>query len=1048
MLQIKNGWVAWFVKNPVAANLLMFIILIPGIMMMANLRLESFPALPPSSITVNVSLADSSAAIIEESILLKMEQSLKGLTGIKMLSAVASENNATITIERTSGYDLDQLYRDVKNRIDTISDFPQKATRPVITQASYLEEGIRVQIYGDTEYQSLQHSARIIRDKLLLNSAINTIAYTGKLTPELKIKISQQKLKALNLTLEEIGAKIANSSISNSAGKLLSPDGKMTIAIEQQRHWQQQFSNIIIKENSKGLRINLNDIAEITESYREKDVYSRFNVKNTIGLIVQLRKNSDIGKIAEIVRSEVEVFQATLPSDTFVTVWNDQSLYINGRLSLLVKNSIQGIIIVMILLALFLNLRVALWVGIGLPVIFAGASLMMGPSLYNLTLNELTTFGFIMALGIVVDDAVVVGESIHASRERYGPTITATIWGAEKVTIATVFGVLTTLVAFMSLTFIQGEMGQIFSHFAYAVAFCLMFSLIESKLILPAHLATLKMQASSSPNILSSSWSKAQQAAQYALTYFTRKIYRPLIHALLTYRYHTLLCSISILIAVSGLLISGSVRSVFFPDIPSDIMSVSMLFENNTHPSVILTESLKVERAAIEVSNALQTQYALKTEPIVNLVTDINQGETSFLIELSPRQERPFSANYLIRAWQQKISALESVSKLEFTESFNDGDDINLELGSTDNELLAESASAVAKALATFKGVSGIYNNLKEKEPQLVLSLRPQGRALGFQLNPIIIQVRNAIQGYEIQKIQRNAEEVKVTISYLDEQRQDLYDLKRVQLKDSKGNLHSLENIVQISVKNKAAQHYRVNGSRVAVITADIDKSITSASEILPLLEETLLDSLRQQPNLNVAIRGEAENQKETSQSLKLLFTLTLLAIYALLAIPLKSYFQPIIIMAAIPFGIVGAILGHWLHDVPLSLLSFFGILALCGVVVNDSLLLMTHFNQLRQSKLGVKLCIIKATCHRMRAIILTSTTTFFGLLPLISEQSEQAQFLIPAAIAMGYGILFATVITLIIIPVLILVTHDVNTFVFSRHRKQTINKQTIEFKQ
>ena len=1023
----QKGILAWFASHSVAANLLMIIILISGAMVFTKLALEAFPALPPNSVEIEVSFDSSSASVAEQSISLKIEQALQGVAGIKSLTTIASGSGVNATVTRVSGYDLDLLYKDVKRKIDAISTFPEKALTPITTAQSYLEEAVRVHLWGKLGQDSLHKHARKLRRKLLADPAIDSVDYLGRNDPQIHIQLNLEKLQALGLSISDIGEKIAASSTFASAGELFSERGRLIVKANQQSYWQQSFANIIVKSSLSGLQIRLADIATIEDGYIQNTNLSRFNGQPAQGLIIKLRKHSDIKQISAAVHRKVAAYQADTTQDLQITVWADTSDYIQSRLDLLLKNSLQGVFLVMLLLALFLNIRLAFWVGIGLPVVFAGAALMMAPFAYDLSINELTTFGFIMALGIVVDDAVVVSESIYTSREKYGAHLSATILGVKKVSVPTIFGVLTTVVAFMSMTFIEGEMGKIFANFAYAAAFCLIFSIIESKLILPAHLANLKMQTSPKSNPITKFFAYIQSSFKRALHYFTYRSYRPFMHLAVKHKYSVIVCAITLLVAVSGMLPSGKVRFVFFPDIPSDTVSVDIEFAEDAPAILVQRQSLAIEHVIRQRSEQLATQYQLSSNPVKNLMLDIVQNQANLIIELSARNTRPMSTDQLVEHWRDALLDLEAVTKIDFVTSFDDGADIDIELAAPDGQLLKQGSKQIALYLANIPAVSAIKSSAQQGQIEYELALNPQGTALNLSLVKVIAQVQNAIQGYEVQRLQRNDSEVKVMLRYSHAQRTNRYDLERVLITDKNGNFYPLHTIANISTRIAQQNIYRFNNNRVANITANIDKNITSGSEVIEMLRSDLLtELLSANPELQINFRGEAEDQAQTTSSLQLVFIVALLVIYALLAIPLNSYFQPIIIMLAIPFGIIGAILGHWLHAVPISLLSLFGILALCGVVVNDSLLLLSSYNRLRLQGIATSVAVIHAACSRMRAIILTSSTTFIGLLPLIFETSEQAQFLIPAAISMGYGIVFATLITLIIVPVSIVITRDI----------------------
>ncbi len=1034
----RRGWIAWFARNPVAANLLMAMILISGLMTTLNLRVEAFPPLPPKSVSISVDYDSGSASAAEEGLAIKLEEALQGVQGIKKVSSYSSGNGTTVTIERTSGYDLDILYRDIKNRVDAIATLPARAERPVITQETYLEDAVSLHIYGDADYDALQESARRLRLKLLANPAIERVDTIGRRTPEITISADEASLQAQGLTLADIADRINGASLIEAGGELFGPDGRLVVKADRQRYRQRDFEQIVIKEGTDGRQLLLSDIARIDDGYDSTPVLSRYNGQPAVGLNLKMYSSSDIMKISEAVATEVESFRETLPAGMEIEIWADRSSYIASRLGLLAENSLIGVALVMLLLALFLNLRVAFWVACGLPVAFAGALLLMDPKLFNLTLNELTTFGFIIALGIVVDDAVVVGESIYATRQQRGASLGATIQGAQRVAAPTVFGVLTTMVAFMALALVEGEMGKIFSFFAWAAAFCLFFSLIETKLILPAHLAHVQMESNPGRyNYPARLWSWIQGNADRGLSFFTRKLYRPFIHGVLGQRYSVLLIAVALFILVVGMVPSGKIRTVFFPDVPSDFIVVRLALEEDAGYGLTHQQALKLEQAAMRIDRRLQSS---EEQPLVvhqmTLVED--ESSATIIAELSPRDSRPVSTDEFAELWRKEVGPLEALRKLKFVTSWEGAEDISIELRSEQPATLTGAGRRVRQALAGYPGLSAIQNSLKAGQPQIDLELRPEGRALGLSTADLARQVQQAYQGYEVQRFQRGKDEVKVKVRYPDRARSGFDDLAGARIRTADGRVLPLSSVAHISSRYVASDIERVNGSRVAIITADVDKTLAAPAEILASLEQELFPELRlQYPDLEIHLSGEASEEAETTASLKTAFVLALIAIYGLLAIPLKSYLQPLLIMSAIPFGIVGALLGHWLHGLPISLLSMFGILALSGVVVNDSLLLVNRYNEQRRAGEPPRLAMVRAACARMRAILLTSITTYAGLMPLIAETSEQAQFLIPAAVAMGYGILFATLITLILVPTLVIISEDLSPAGFRQRRRR-----------
>lgn len=1037
----RTGWVAWFARNPVAANLLMVFILVVGTMTALNLRVEDFPSFPPDSISVTVVYDSGSAATTEESVTIKLEEALNGLPGIEQLASTSTGSGTEMTIQKTSDYSLDALYQDVKNRIDAISSLPDDAEKPVISRQVEEEEVLSVHLFGHVEQATLQQTATMLRDQLLAQPAIEEVFTTGRQTPEISIQIDEQRLQALGLSLSDVADRIAAASVIQSGGELYSENGTLVVKADQARYHQREFEAILIRETADGQRLTLVDVAHVSDGYAQSGVISRLDGIPAIELAVKMYSSSSIMDSAEAARAEVEKVINTLPDGVEIAIWNDSSGFIGERLGLLLDNSLMGIALVMFMLSLMLNVRLAFWVGVGLPVIFAGAMLLIGPNFYDLTINEITTFGFIIALGIVVDDAVVVGESIYAEREKRGANIEATIRGAQRVTLPTVFGVLTTVVAFLSLALVDGRMGKIFSLFAYAAACCLIFSLIESKLILPAHLAHLKMKPTSRSNPIARGWGWLQGHVSRALNYWIRKLYRPFIHKALQLRYATVTLALTLFVLVVGMVPSGKISAVFFPDIPENLVTVSLTLEDEAGYGLAQAQAIELEQIGLQVSRELQEKYQLLVPPLKHVMTTTTDNSATLIAELSPRDQRPFTTDVLLEEWEDAVGPMEAVRRLLFTADHDDDADLSIELRSQDADLLRAASRRVRDELAGYAGVSGVQNSLKAGQVQLDLELKPAGQAMGLTTIMLAQQIQQAYQGYEVQRIQRGRDEVKVKVRYPDAQRRSMEDLQNAHIRTNDGRVVPLLSVAEITPRYVANEIERIDRSRVAVVTGDLDKEVANDEDILDAMEAGLFSELRRDhPGLTIALTGEAEEKEKATSSIELAFAVALIAIYALLAIPLKSYTQPLLIMTAIPFGIIGALLGLWLHDLPLSILAMFGILALSGVVVNDSLLLISRFNEYREAGKPVKLAMVESCCSRMRAIILTSVTTYVGLVPLILDTAESAQMLIPAAVAMGYGILFATMITLILIPALVMIREDLS---ISRWRKRRAGLRT-----
>ncbi|WP_414931268.1 efflux RND transporter permease subunit [Vibrio europaeus] len=1021
----SSGIIAWFATNPVAANLLMMMILVTGAYALSIARVESFPSIPPSSITVSVGYYSGSASSAEDGIAIKLENALKGVEGIKTITSISDGNGVTISITKLSDYRLDQLYQEVKTRIDSVSDLPANAHRPIITRESQLEEVLSINMYGDVNLTTLQSYVEELRLRLLSSSFIQKVDYLGRRNEQIVIEVDEGSLLKYNLTIEKLVSQIQAESINLTGGQLKSSRGILILRSEQQKHSANQYASLPVKRLSNGSQLVLSDVAEVKEQFESYAGQAYYNGSPSVGLTVKMYGKSNISDVADSVREIVDEYKASLPSTIHLAIWNDQNTPIRNRLSLLLENSLQGIILVVLLLALFLNTQVAFWVALGLPTTFAGAMILMGDSFFGLTLNQLTTFGFIMALGIVVDDAVVIGESISEQREKHGASVKSTIIGAQKVATPTTFGVLTTMVAFLSMSLIEGELGKIFAQFALAAAFCLLFSLIESKLILPAHLAHARL-GHRSDSWLSSMWEHIRQRVLFVLQYFTFHVYKPCLKKAIAYRYAVVCLFITLFILVVGTLATGKLRTVFFPVISTDTVIIDLSFQEDAGYGLINSGAAKVEAIAQILSRDLTNQYNLNVEPIQSILINVDERSAQITVGLSKNDERPFSAAYIAKRWQSLMPYLEGIESTNFSADMIKDKAINIELHSRNKESIEQAGRKLESYLSSLDGVFGVKRSLTQAQTQIDIQVNPVGQSMGLTTAMLLQQLNFAYQGYEIQRFQKGEHEVIVKIQYPEGKRKFLTDLEYAKVRLIDGKVVPLTSVAYISTRYVSKNIERINNERVNFITADLDKDVTSPEQVVANLEHFLYQELASKyRDLKFVVSGQQREQEEISNSFYNLFSIVLIAIYILLAIPLNSYFQPILIMCTIPFGIIGALVGHLLQVIPISILSLFGMLALTGVVVNDSLLLISRYNSLKKQGAYAHKAIIESGTGRLRAIFLTSTTTYFGLMPLLSETSPQAQFLIPAATSMGYGILFATAITLFLVPVLVMIQED-----------------------
>lgn len=1028
----EKGVVAWFASNPVAANLLMIAILILGLFSAINLRVEGFPALPARFVTITVDYISGSAQQAEEGIAAKIESTLEGVPGIKEIQSVSHVAGATVIVEREEGYDLKQLTDDITTKVDSIYGWPAGAEKPVITQEIWEDHALFVNVYGDLDQDTLQQLTRALKEDLLRSEFISKIQQHGWRNPEIAIEVDESVLQAYGLTLQDIVERLAAESFTATAGELRSEGNSILLKADQQRYYLQDFNNVVIASNTDGSQLMLKDIARIDDSFENNpQVRSRFNGKPSVNLNIIVDQRSNILEVAEATKHIVTQWKAgnRLPENADIAVWWDQSVYMTDRLELLFENGVIGIVLVMAVVALFLNVRVAFWVGMGLPICFAGALWLMDASILNLSLNDLTTFGFIIVLGILVDDAVVVGESIYSTRQQEGDSLQATIQGVKKVAVPTMFGVLTTVAAFYPLSLISGEMGALFGQFAIVGVVCLLFSLLESKLILPAHLAHLNTKPTTGKtNVVARGFSWLQKLATGLLEAFSQKIYEPVLNFSLRHRYGVLACFFSLLVLVVGLIPSGQLRVVFFPDIPRDIIEVYYSAEEGAGYGVAHGQAEAIEQLADQLNQQWLASGESSSAVIRSLQSIVADDQSGHIVmELNPASERTLNTDAVAQALRERVGKSGALRDIQFVTDWGGLDDFVLKVQSDSKAEVKRAMSEITSALNAVQGVHDIKNDMNAGQLQIQLSLTAAGRALGLTTADLAQQVQHGYYGAEVQRFQRGKDEVKVMVRYPEALRTDITQLQHARIRTPTGEAVPLLSVATLAMDYVMTEINHVDGRLSATLKAGIDKQITSPANVMRQVQAQIIPPLqRDMPGLSVVIGGEAREQAETGRSMLKMFGLSLMAIYILLAIPLKSYSQPLIIMAAIPFGVVGALLGHYLMGLSVSLLSVMGILALSGVVVNDSLLLVNRFNQLRQQGMAVKAALKASAQSRLRAIVLTSLTTYVGLTSLLQESSEQAQYLIPAAASLAYGILFATGVTLLLIPVLLSAAEDV----------------------
>lgn len=1025
---------AWFTRNPVAANLLVMLVVIGGFLTMIGMRIEGFPKLPPSYISVDISYPGASAEQVDQGVSRRVEKSIEGLAGIKKVISMSFEDTSQILIQKETSYSMTKLLNDVKMKVEGIAHFPEKAEKPVISVNEFEDFVLVVQIYGDMDDKTLQDSARLLEEELLASPKISKIEIFGKKPTEMRVEVNQEKLSRYGLNLRDLKSIINSNNANYGFGTIKGENGYITLRADSKLRNYDQLMALPIVTDSDGGKVLLSDVATIIDAYRDVVTTARYQGKESVGIVIYTSTKGDMMEISKSAAEVVDNLKRQLPESIKIDIWANYSNYMKNRILLLQSNAWQGLLIVFVILAVFLNFKLAFWVAMGIPFSIAGALAIMGETFLNYSINDITTFGMIIVLGILVDDAVVVGESIYEERQKITDPIEGTIKGVHRVTVATVFGVLTTIAAFFPLILIKNDLGKILSSFSVVVIVALLFSLIESKLVLPAHLAGVSITPPESKNIIAKLYALIQSLASGALNGFNKRIYEPVLKISLRHRYSALTIFVTFAFIGIWLVKMGYIRTVFFPDIPSDVVTVNLKMENGSSDKMTYRNADIIEKAANYANEKLMEEKGTKYPPIKNMMTAVTGGHSiDIYAELQPQDKRTIPTKEMLKLWRKEVKDLEGVESFNFVTSTETGGGFKLNVESRNSDSLETAVKALESALGQIDGVTDIRNDLKSGEPELRISIKPEARHLNITPAQIAAYIDEAYGGYEVDRFHRGTDEVKLKIIYKKNQREYIYQLLDSKIRLDDGTMVPISTIANIESRFSSGFIRRENSKRAIEVKASLDKDIISSTEVMTQLQKTLERIEQEQPDVKITAGGELQEENEMrSGMLKALFMIVLL-IYALLAIPLKSYWKPFVIMSVIPFGFIGAVVGHIFAGLPVSVLSIFGMLALAGIVVNDSLVMLTRFNNLLEDGHSVKDALTLAGTSRLRAIFLTTATTVCGLLPLMSETSEQAQYLIPAAVSLAYGEIFATFITLLLIPILMNIAYDIRGLIKRR---------------
>lgn len=1031
----QKGLIAYFANNSVAANLLMAFILIVGTASFLFIQRQMFPNIEVNYINVSAQYPGASPQEVEESILLKVEESLKDVTGIKKAISTARRGSGSIELEIDVDEDIKDVLDDVKQKVDAIANFPAQMEPIQVYQFEFRQDVIEMAIVGDRSLLELKPIAKQIEDELLQLQNV-ALVELGAPEYEIAIEIEPRILQKYSLTLNEVSQAIQRYSANYSAGEVRTNSGMISVRIENQYYSGEEFRQIPVKIGRNGGKVLLQDIATIKDGFTEDDRYFKYSGENAIYLSVKATKDQNMVTVAESVKAYIAQKNQTLPADLQIKTLVDMTYYLNARLDMMLKNLLQGAVLVALMLSIFLRFKLAMWVMVGLPVCFLGAVMLM-PAI-GVSINIVSLFAFIMVLGIVVDDAIVIGESAYTEIEKSGGGVDNVVRGVKRVATPATFGVLTTIAVFAPFLMSKGIESAFFFGIAAIVILCLIFSLIESKLILPSHLAHSTFKP-----LKKGGWRDRFNTRFFG---FVNGPYKRFVAFCTYWRWTVFASFVGVLVVSLALVMANYVRVIPSPKVPHDFPSIKLVMNDNVSSEQTIAALKTIESTVLSIDKQIEQETGKK---MVKDILTFNKGrkEGQLVIPLVDEELRPFNTFELARRWREQMPSLPGMKTLNVSDNVNDdekGDEFGFLLYGSDIESLNAAGRELILALKDQEGLFDISSSIDAGSQEVLLSLAPVAYDLGLDLFDVASQVGGSFYGGEAQRVLRDGEEIKVMVRYPQLTREAFSSLRYAIITTPEGKKVMLGDVVEIKQQPGVSEIRREGGFRSVYVYGSIDEELVEPGEIVERVNAEIIPPiLAQYQGVKSQLGGTIEEQQAQQDEQVLFFLAGMIIVYMLLAIPLKSYTQPLLIMSVIPFSLTGAIWGHYWFGLDLSMMSTFGLIAAAGVVVNDSLVMTDYVNKLRHEGVAIKEAVIEAGCARFRAITLTSITTFVGVLPIMFETSLQAKFVIPMAVALGFSVLFATLLTLVLVPCLYLMLEDIKN-IFRSIKNRLRRKPTV----
>ena len=1021
----NTGILAWMANNHVAANILMLALVIGGLIVMSDIKQEVFPEYELDIVEVSVSYPGASPEEVEEGIILAMEEEIRDLEEMERVTAIAKEGRASITVELLSGANADKVVQEIKNGIDRITSLPEDAERPAINLKKRRRGVLNLALYGDVDERSLFYFAQNIREELLGLKTVTQVELRGVRAPEISIEVPQSRLRSFGLTLDNIAQVIRKSAVDVPAGGIKAESGEILLRTSERRDFASEFAGIPLISKPDGTEVTVGDIAEIKDGFAESSREAYFNGQRAVFFFIYRTGEQTPLEISREIREYMEILKPSLPEGMGLNIYNDRSKLYRQRLDLLLRNGAIGLILVLITLGLFMETRLAFWVAMGIPISMIGSFLLLKYA--GGSINMISLFAFIITLGIVVDDAVIVGENIFHKRERGLPPLQASIEGVREMSIVVIFAVVTNIIAFLPLLFVPGSTGKFFSILPAVVIAVFSISLIECLFVLPAHLAYHRRERTGG---LLGLIEKVPQFFEKGLESFINKLYTPFLRSVVSNRYITTVVFLAILIIAYAYWDSGRINFSFRPKIQTDRIDAEV-----TLPYGAPLKDVRRIARLIEEGGLRAVEKSGGRRILEGVMTDVgrrgtNTAEVRFY--LVPQKDRAISTREFSVRWRKEVGEIAGLESLFFDYLVGPGGSkaVNVELTHPDPGTLELAATDLAEALTEYDGVTDIDDGFARGKLQFDFTMRSEGRSLDLTARDLGNQVRHAFYGAEALRQQRGRDEVKVKVRLPESERKSLYNLEKLMIRTPDGGEVPLARAARLKSGRAYTEINRVDGKRVLNITANVVPGQANENKVLASLKAGHLPRiLATYPGLKYSFEGRERERRKAFRQLISGLGFAILGIFTLLAVLFRSYIQAVLVMVSILFGLASALAGHIIMGFDLSIISIFGMIALCGIVINGGLVLVVTANRMRDSGTSSFQAAIDAGSRRFRPILLTALTTFFGLAPMIFETSVQARFLVPMAISLGYGILFSTFIILILIPALYVIHQDIDSF-------------------